>query len=149
MRIASGNRMCSVASMSLSSKSLFCSLHMNSLLIFCVLHISRKKMHMHQGRKFRLFFVWLKSWNWIVQAKNSSALFMQLKKSRLEELLGYLSFAVGNQNQSNSVGLICLMKVCYVCVSISPFFHQQLLFEVWTEITEINLLYGAYSICPT
>lgn len=46
---------------------------------------------------------------------------MQLKKSRLEELLGYLSFAVGNQNQSNHVGLVCSMKVCCVCVSISPF----------------------------
>lgn len=46
---------------------------------------------------------------------------MQLKKSILEELLDYISFAVGNQNQSNCVGLICSMKVCYVCVSISPF----------------------------
>lgn len=36
---------------------------------------------------------------------------MQLKKSGLE-LLGYLCFAVGNENQSNCVGLICSMKVC-------------------------------------
>lgn len=126
MRIASGNRMCSVASCksstSLSCKSLYCSLHMNSFVDVFVFYINlEKKIHMHQCRKVRLFFMWLKSGNGIVQAKPSSPLLMQLKKWRLEELLGYLCFAVGNQNQSDCAGLICSMKVCYVCVSISLF----------------------------
>lgn len=56
-----------------------------------------------------------------VQAKPSSTLLMQLKKSRLEEFLDYLCFAVENENQNNCVGLICSLKVCYVRVSISPF----------------------------
>lgn len=60
MRIASGNRMCSVAaykcSMSLSCRSLYCSLHMNSFVDGFVLQYIWEKIPCASMQKIQIIF---------------------------------------------------------------------------------------------
>lgn len=152
MRIASGNRMCSVASCknstSLSCKSLYCCLHMNSFVDAFVFSIYLgKKFHTHQCRKVRLFFCVIEKLEWNCSGKNLFSFVDATEEIKTWRASG-LSFLCSWKSKPD-----CRTHLFYesvLCVRQHfPFCHKQLLSEVWTEITERNSLNGAYSICPT